>query len=59
MENGDYFYLEISVKDDINVIVVFEEVVRQVLVVEEQLEYCMLGYIIDLNSGFKVGFLCC
>lgn len=58
MENGDYPYLETSAKDDTNVTVAFEEAVRQVLAVEEQLEHCgMLGHTIDLNSGSKAGFM--
>lgn len=36
-------HLETSAKDDTNVTVAFEEAVRQVLAVEEQLEHCMLG----------------
>ncbi|KAG5194202.1 hypothetical protein MJG53_020204 [Ovis ammon polii x Ovis aries] len=59
MENGDYPYLETSAKDDTNVTVAFEEAVRQVLAVEEQLEHCMLGHTIDLNSGSKAGSSCC
>eukprot|EP00069_Balaena_mysticetus_P012025 bmy_21535T0 len=43
MENGDYPYLETSAKDDTNVTVAFEEAVRQVLAVEEQLEHCILN----------------
>ncbi|KAI1234712.1 hypothetical protein IHE44_0003088 [Lamprotornis superbus] len=55
MENGNYPYLETSAKDDTNVTVAFEEAVRQVLAVEEQLEHCMLGHTIDLNSSSKSG----
>lgn len=59
MENGNYPYLETSAKDDTNVTVAFEEAVRQVLAVEEQLEHCMLGHTIDLNSGSKASSSCC
>ncbi|XP_014732706.1 PREDICTED: ras-related protein Rab-9B isoform X1 [Sturnus vulgaris] len=59
MENGNYPYLETSAKDDTNVTVAFEEAVRQVLAVEEQLEHCMLGHTIDLNSSSKSGSSCC
>ncbi|KAK4810034.1 hypothetical protein QYF61_005097 [Mycteria americana] len=55
MENGNYPYLETSAKDDTNVAVAFEEAVRQVLAVEEQLEHCMLGHTIDLHSSSKSG----
>ncbi|XP_054070678.1 ras-related protein Rab-9B isoform X3 [Rissa tridactyla] len=59
MENGNYPYLETSAKDDTNVAVAFEEAVRQVLAVEEQLEHCMLGHTIDLHSSSKSGSSCC
>lgn len=59
MENGNYPYLETSAKDDTNVTVAFEEAVRQVLAVEEQLEHCMLGHTVDLNSGSKASSSCC
>ncbi|XP_027643251.1 ras-related protein Rab-9B isoform X3 [Falco biarmicus] len=59
MENGNYPYLETSAKDDTNVAVAFEEAVRQVLAVEEQLEHCMLGHTVDLHSSSKSGSSCC
>ncbi|KAH1165110.1 hypothetical protein KIL84_022669 [Mauremys mutica] len=59
LENGNYPYLETSAKDDTNVAVAFEEAVRQVLAVEEQLEHCMLGNTIDLHSSSKSGSSCC
>ncbi|PKU31928.1 ras-related protein rab-9b [Limosa lapponica baueri] len=59
MENGNYPYLETSAKDDTNVAVAFEEAVRQVLAVEEQLEHCMLGHTIDLHTSSKSGSSCC
>ncbi|XP_033002331.1 ras-related protein Rab-9B-like [Lacerta agilis] len=59
MEHGNYPYLETSAKDDTNVAVAFEEGVRQVLAVEEQLERCVLGSSINLHASSKAGSSCC
>lgn len=59
LAHGDYPYLETSAKDDANVAVAFEEAVRQVLALEEQLEHCVLSRTIDLHRNAKPGSLCC
>ncbi|XP_042334099.1 ras-related protein Rab-9B [Sceloporus undulatus] len=59
LAHGNYPYLETSAKDDTNVAVAFEEAVRQVLAMEEQLEHCLLGHTIDLRSGAKSSSSCC
>nr|XP_028571334.1 ras-related protein Rab-9B isoform X2 [Podarcis muralis] len=59
MEHGNYPYLETSAKDDTNVAVAFEEAVRQVLAMEEQLEHCVLGHAVDLHTSSKAGSSCC
>ncbi|KAK6473587.1 ras-related protein Rab-9B [Huso huso] len=58
-ENGSYPYFETSAKDDTNVEVAFEEAVRQVLAVEEQLEHSILGNTIDLHGNRKASSSSC
>ncbi|OCT65708.1 ras-related protein Rab-9B [Xenopus laevis] len=58
-ENGRYPYLETSAKDDRNVDGAFEEVVRQALAVEEQVEHSVLGFTIDLHSSQSSVSSCC
>ncbi|XP_014341609.1 ras-related protein Rab-9B [Latimeria chalumnae] len=59
VESGNYPYFETSAKDDMNVDVAFEEAVRQVLAVEEQLEHSILGHSIDLHGSRKANSSCC
>uniref|UniRef100_A0A8D0B9B8 small monomeric GTPase n=1 Tax=Salvator merianae TaxID=96440 RepID=A0A8D0B9B8_SALMN len=57
--HGNCPYLETSAKDDTNVAVAFEEAVRQVLAMEDQVEHCLVGHTVDLRSSPKAGSSCC